>query len=66
MNRLAKSTLILSILLASASLAYADLIVYDLGSAAARTLKGLGTNFVIGCVVLALGMVVAALICKRK
>lgn len=66
MNRITKSSLILAASLAATSMASADLMVYEFGARTAQTLDSLGTKFVVGCVVLALGMVAAAALCKKK
>jgi hypothetical protein len=62
-----KNVLLASILLlGSTSIARAELVVYDLGNSAARTLQGLGTAFIMGCTVLAIGAIVAAFVSRKK
>jgi hypothetical protein len=53
-------------ILASASLARADLIVHELGSTAANTLSQLSRNIMMGCAILAVAIVAAAFITKKK
>jgi hypothetical protein len=62
-----KSTLIpiAALFLASTAFSRADLIVHDMGSTAANTLTTLGTDFIIGCAILAGGVVVAVFISKK-
>ncbi|MGJ8651299.1 MAG: hypothetical protein ACSHX4_13145 [Opitutaceae bacterium] len=61
-----KYPVIAALLLSTTSFAHADLIVYELGSTASKTLSGLGTSFVVGCSVVAVGLVVAAFLAKKK
>lgn len=55
-----------AILMSTTSLAHADLIVYELGSTASRTLSDLGNSFVVGCIVVAVGLIISAVIAKKK
>ena len=48
------------------SITRADLITYDITNSISRTAADLGTKFVIGCVVLALGIVIGAVILRKK
>jgi uncharacterized membrane-anchored protein len=43
-----------------------DLLMHDFGPSAAQTLDSLGTNFVIGCVIIAVAIIVSAAICARR
>ena len=52
--------------IASTSVARADLIIYDMSGSVQSTLRALGTDFVIGCAVLAAGIVAAVIISKKK
>jgi len=61
-----KQWLVAALMLVSAPLARAELIVHDIGSYAANTLNDLGRDFVIGCAFLAAGMVAAVIIYKKK
>jgi hypothetical protein len=68
MNHRVKHILIAAIVLVTASIAHADLITYtyDMSSTTANTLESLGRKFVIGCTVLALGIVAATVISRKK
>ena len=55
-----------ALIVASASIARADFVIHDLGSTAANTLTALGTDFVVGCAILAAGIVAAVFISKKK
>ena len=44
----------------------ADLVTYHITAETSRTLESLGTKFITGCVVLALGIVAAAFISRKK
>jgi hypothetical protein len=69
MNHQTKRHLIIATLtIASASFARADNMyyTYDLTGSASLTLQALGRDFIIGCVALAAGLVVAAFIFKKK
>lgn len=66
MNHQFKKLLVAALVFISASFARAEVVTYDLGVSAERTLQTLGTDFVIGCIALAVGMVIAVLISKRK
>ena len=57
---------IAALILASTVFARANLITYDLSSYAANTLAALGTDFIIGCGILAAGVVAAVFISKKK
>ena len=61
-----KYPVIAALLLSTTSFAHADLIVYELGSTASKTLSGLGTSFVLGCAILAVGLVASSFIAKKK
>ena len=63
-----KSTLIPIALLILASTAFvrADVFIHDMGSTAANTLTTLGIDFIIGCAILAAGVVAAVFISKKK
>ncbi|MGJ8654787.1 MAG: hypothetical protein ACSHX8_16120 [Opitutaceae bacterium] len=61
-----KYPFIAALLLSTTTLVHADIIVYELGSTAYKALSGLGTSFVIGCTVVAVGMVVSAIFTKKK
>jgi hypothetical protein len=57
---------IAALILASTAFARADLIIHDMGSTAANTLATLGTDFIIGCAIVAAGVVAAVIISKKK
>jgi hypothetical protein len=48
------------------SVARADMNTYNLTEGASQTLRSLGTSFVVGCALLALGIVIAAVISRKK
>ncbi len=50
----------------SASLARAEIVIHEMGSTAANTFTTLGRYFVIGCSILAAGLVIAKLISSKK
>ena len=50
----------------STAIARAEIIIHDIGSTAANTLTKLGSQFVLGCAILAVGIVAAVFISKRK
>jgi len=54
------------LILVSTSFVRADLVIHDMGSTAANTLTTLGTDFIIGCAILAAGVVAAVFISKKK
>jgi len=58
--------LIAALLTATASRARADVIIHDIGNNAGITLRDLGTDFVYGCAVLAIGLVVSVFLYRRK
>ena len=58
--------LIAALLMATASRARADVMLHDVGNNAAKTLSALGTDFVYGCAVLAIGLVVSVFLYRRK
>ena len=64
MNHQAKRSLIAALVFASASFARADLVTFD--SSVVTTLHTLGTDFIIGCTVLAVGIIVAGVISRKK
>ncbi len=69
MNHPSKRYLIIAaVLLASASFARADTMyyTYDVSGSASLTLQALGRDFIIGCVALAVGRIVAAVISRKK
>ena len=66
MKHKSKPLLITSLILASVSFARADIVIHDLGSTAANTLTALGTDFIIGCAILAAGVVSVVFISKKK
>ena len=51
--------------MATAQRARADSMIHDLGNNAAMTLRALGTDFVLGCTVLALGLVIAVFLHRQ-
>ncbi|MES2465821.1 MAG: hypothetical protein V4675_00855 [Verrucomicrobiota bacterium] len=62
-----RSLLATALVLASASVTRAaDMVVYDLGDRAHGTLRSLGTDFVLGCTILAAGVIGATVLFKRK
>jgi len=48
------------------SVARADMITYNFTEVTSQTLRSLGTSFVVGCALLALGIVIAAVISRKK
>ena len=67
MNIPSKRTLITAALTSAiAPFAHADVVIYDLGGGAQTAFQALGTAFVLGCTALAIGLVVAVVIWKRK
>jgi hypothetical protein len=54
------------LILASTCCVRAEIVVHELGSTAANTLHSLSRNVLIGCIVLAIGIVAAAFISKKK
>ena len=58
--------LIAGFLALSGPAARADLVTYNITEVTSQTLRSLGTSFVVGCSVLALGLVIAAVIWKKK
>lgn len=59
MKHQSKLILITALIMASTAFAHADLVIYDLNNTAANTLTTLGTDFIIGCAILAGGVVAA-------
>lgn len=57
---------IAAFILVSAASAHADLVIYDVTDRAASTLNALGIDFIIGCVILAGGVVAAVYVSKKK
>ena len=55
-----------ALFLASTAFVRADLVVHEMGSTAANTLTTIGTDFIIGCAILAAGVVAAVFISKKK
>ena len=55
-----------ALVVASASFARADLVMHELGGTAANTLNTLGTDFVVGCSIVAAAIVAAVFISKKK
>ena len=66
MQTRSKRIVIAALMLASACGARAEIVVHELGSTAANTLHSLSRNVLIGCIVLAIGIVAAAFISKKK
>lgn len=66
MNHRMMSSIVGTALLLTTLSARADLVVYDISQNVSRTVLGLGGRFVAGCAILAVGMVVAAIILRRK
>jgi hypothetical protein len=64
MNHQAKRSLIAALIFASVSFARADIVTFD--SSVVTTLQTLGTDFIIGCTVLAVGIIVAVVISRKK
>jgi len=48
------------------SVARADMVTYNFTEVTSQTLRSLGTSFVVGCALLALGIVIAAVISRKK
>ena len=61
-----KHPLIAAFVTLSGSVARADMITYNFTEVTSQTLRSLGTSFVVGCAVLALGIVIAAVISRKK
>ena len=62
-----RSLLAAAVVLASVSVTRAaDIVVYDLGDRTQETLRTLGMDFVLGCTVLAAGMIGASILFKKK
>ena len=62
-----RSLLAAAVMLASVSVTRAaDIVVYDLGDRTQETLRTLGMDFVLGCTVLAAGMIGATILFKKK
>ena len=62
-----RSLLAAAVVLASVSVTRAaDIVVYDLGDRTQETLRTLGMDFVLGCTVLAAGMIGATILFKKK
>ena len=61
-----KRLLIAALIMATASRARADVIIHDIGNNAGLTLRDLGADFVYGCAVLAIGLMVSVFLYRRK
>ena len=62
-----RSLLAAALVLASVSITRAaDIVVYDLGDRAHETLRTLGMDFVLGCTILAAGVIGATILYKKK
>lgn len=65
-----KTLLVTAFLISTARFAGAEVVhhiyQYDMSNTTAQTLGGLGTKFLIGCIVLGLAIVAASAISKRK
>jgi hypothetical protein len=46
--------------------AHAEVLIFDFNVTSRDTISGLGTSFIIGCALLAIGLVIAAKIFKSK
>ena len=66
MNHRIKHCLAVAFMMISVSLARADLITFEITASTSRALADLGTKVVISCVVLALGIVIAAVVSRKK
>jgi hypothetical protein len=55
-----------ALILFSISMVRADTVTYHLTTETSQTLESLGTKFIAGCVVLALGIVSAAFVSRKK
>lgn len=68
MSHRVRHILIAAIVLVTDSTAQAELINYnyDISSTTANTLESLGTKFVVGCTVLALAIIAAPIISRKK
>jgi|GEM_PF-3158623 len=53
-------------LVATCSMAHADLVVHELGAKASQTVNQLGTNLVTASVVIAIAIVISAALSKKK
>jgi len=61
-----KQLLIAAFIALFGSVARADMITYNLTEVTSQALRSLGTSFVVGCALLALGIVIAAVISRKK
>lgn len=62
-----RSLLAAALALASVSVTRAaDIVVYDLGDRTQETLRTLGMDFVLGCTILAAGVIAATVLFKKK
>jgi hypothetical protein len=66
MSHKIKQSLIAAVIFFSVAAARADVFTFHVTSETSATLESLGTKFVIGCVVLALGIIGAAVILRKK
>ena len=66
MNYKSKHLLSAAFILVSAWTARADMVTYHVSPETSNTLENLGTKFLAGCTVLALGIVLAAFVSRRK
>lgn len=46
--------------------AWSDIVVHDISDRAASALRSLGTSFIVGCLIIAVGAVVVAAMCKAR
>ena len=66
MNLKLKHSLIATLIFGFAAAAHADMVTFHVTAETQATLESLGTKFVIGCVALALGIVGAAIVSRKK
>ena len=66
MNHRFKYLLTAAFIALLSSAARAEMTTFNLTDVTSQTVRGLGTSFVIGCGLLALGLVLAAFISKKK
>jgi hypothetical protein len=66
MARRVPHLLSVAIVFGMTTVARAELVTYDVTQDTAGTLESLGTKFVLGCAIIALGIVIAAFFVSRK
>lgn len=66
MNKTVKQLVVATVLLLFAFAARANFMELQVVSDTRRTLEGLGNKFIVGCAVLAVGMVVAAFVRRKR